>query len=152
MVKIAFNMPNVYLDVCCETCVWGVRGCAMWQPRQGHINAIFNGQCHMSTIFIRTLVDVADDVVPPKPVVATVASDVAMAGTYVDDVLAMTWPAMSSHIFGGFGFKSVFTLMSPETHGCFRKHWPMFTGCLLRCLCWHLVCGLWCELSTTTCQ
>ena len=77
----------------------------MWQPRQGHINAIFNGQCHMSTIFIRTLVDVADDVVPPKPVVATVASDVAMAGTYVDDVLAMTWHAMSSHFLAVLGLK-----------------------------------------------
>ena len=47
--------------------------------------------------FHPALVDVANDGVPPKSVVATVAYDVAMAGTYVDDVLAMTWPATSTH-------------------------------------------------------
>ena len=97
MEKISVNMHNVYLDVCCETRVWVLRGCAMWKPRRGHISAILDGQCHMSTIFIRPLVDVADDGVPPKSVVATLASDVATAGTYVDDVLAMTWPAMSTN-------------------------------------------------------
>ena len=98
-------MHNVYLDVCRETCVWVLRGCAMWKPCRGHISAIFDGQCHMSTIFIRPLVDVADDGVPPKSVVATVASDVATAGTYMDDVRAMTWPAMSTNFLAFWGLK-----------------------------------------------
>ena len=74
-----------------------LRGCAMWKPRRGLISAKLDGQCHMSTIFIRPLVDVADDGVPSKSTVATVASDVATARTYVDDVLAMTWLVMSTN-------------------------------------------------------
>ena len=69
----------------------------MWMPRRGHISAILDGQCHMATIFIRPLVDVADDGVPPKFVVSTVASDVDTAGTHVDDVSELTWSATSSH-------------------------------------------------------
>ena len=95
MEKIVLNMHNVYLDVCCETCVTTLRGCAMWKPRRGHISAILDGQCHMSTIFILPLVDVADDGVSPKLVVSTVSSDVATAGTHVDDVSSMTWTATS---------------------------------------------------------
>ena len=75
----------------------------MWKPRRRHISALLDGQCHMSTIFIRPPVDVADDGAPPKLGVATVASDVAMAGTYVDDVLAMTWTATSTHFWAVLG-------------------------------------------------
>ena len=67
----------------------------MWKPRRGHISAILDGQCHMSTIFILPLVDVADDGVSPKLVVSTVSSDVATAGTHVVDVSSMTWTATS---------------------------------------------------------
>ena len=80
-------------------------------------------QCHMCTIFIRPLVDVADDGVPPKLVVDTMTSDVATAGTYVDDVTSHV-----NKLFGGLGFKNVFVLMSPATHGCFRKYYPWFSG------------------------
>ena len=55
-------------------------------------------------------------------------------------------------LFGGLGFKSVFALMSTTTHGCFRKHYPTCSGVCLRCLYWHLVCGMGCNRRLPTCQ
>ena len=62
---------------------------------------------------------------------------------------------MACHVnklFGGLGFKSVFALMSTTTHGCFRKHYPTCSGVCLRCLYWHLVCGMGCNRRLPTCQ
>ena len=100
MAKIALNIVNVYLNMRFETCVWVLRSGAMWMPCQGHISSLFDGQCHMEMIFIWPLGDVAEDVVPPKSDVATVASD-------VDYVRAMTWHALSANCGAVYGFKGV---------------------------------------------
>jgi hypothetical protein len=112
-------MENVYIDECYETCVSVLRSGAMWRPRRGHINAIFHGQCHVETFFIRPLRNVAADGFRQKllcprwhptwqnlsSAVATVAFEVATLSSYVDCVWAMMWRAMSSAFWAVWDFK-----------------------------------------------
>ena len=61
MQKFAVNGENVYIDKRYETCVPAHRTGAMWRPRQGHVNAVFHGQCHEEMFFIGNPRNVAVD-------------------------------------------------------------------------------------------
>lgn len=90
----------------------------MWLPHQRPLG---REVAHVND-FIRTLGDVADDGVPPKSGVATVASDVAIlespfatVASDVDGVSAMTWRAMSANFSVVWGLK-VCSFSCPEQH------------------------------------